>query len=834
MWLSRSDLRYTLRQISRKPGFVLLAALVLAAGLAVSLIAFTICYTAFYRPLPITNGERIVHVCPFPHGRECGPLRADDFSRIRSEITSLGNLGVYTERAASVEYDGDAWRMAAVATEWNLFRLSQTEALIGRTLQAVDHAPDAEAVAVIGYDLWQRRFAGDSEVVGTVVGIDRQPVRIVGVMPEGYAMPWSAQLWLPISPTVLAPLDSNAPMPLVETYALLEPGISMEQASQEITQLMARNRAQFPADPFAEYPRPYLRIINGMTTGHVGSFQTAMVDDIGLVITIGIMNTLTLLVFLLACINVGTLLLARINERMKDTSIRVALGAPRMRVLTQMCLESTFVTLLGAALALLLAGMGLEVLMLAARTLNDSLLPFWMDFHVDASTLAAVVLYVLLAIGLTAVLPGWRVVNGNFNATMRDGTRGALGLRPGRFSRGLVVAALMIVTLLLYLVTLLGSTVIPVTNMLTRIPDNLISGGIMLDAQRYSEDERQQFVRTLTSRMANEPSIAFGNVVVNLGDVRVEAEDGVAGDRVRAALSSQNVPRAGEVDPDFASGVDDSLVVRLLEGRMFTDADNASSEPVVTISRNLAERLWPGQSAVDERLRIVGVQGIAEDWRRVVGVASDSAAASFTTEIRPISLTLVLPLPQIDTSERLFAVTAFASSDAAKSRAMQFLRDEFSAAATSVEPFVQDPETLVSSVTGAFRVGMRLALLIGLFVLMVAMAGIYGLTQNVVQMATHEIGVRRALGARDGLITKTFMKRTGRQVLTGFLAAMLFCAPVTLLFYMLSQEFGLDVPFSLGMSAIVIVLLYAAVMLATYLPVRRILRLEPGDALRYE
>src|SRR5690606_27026353 len=175
---------------------------------------------------------------------------------IRGDITTLDNLGIYTERAARVESDGEAWVMPAIATEWNLFRLSQIEALIGRTLQAVDHAPDAEAAAVIGYDLWQRRFAADPDVVGTVISIDRQPVRIVGVMPQGYAMPWSAQLWLPIAPTVLAPLDSSAPMPLVETYALLEPGVSTEQASQEVTQLMARNREQFPADPFAEYPRP--------------------------------------------------------------------------------------------------------------------------------------------------------------------------------------------------------------------------------------------------------------------------------------------------------------------------------------------------------------------------------------------------------------------------------------------------------------------------------------------------------------------------------------------------------------------------------------------------
>lgn len=832
MWLSRSDLRYTLRQMGRKPGFVVLAALVLAGGLAVSLMAFTVCYTMFYKALPITNGERIVHVCAFPGGGYCAELRADDFARIRGEITSLENVGLYTERGVSLEYRSELWPDRAIATEWNLFRLSETAALLGRTLQAADQAMGAETVAVIGYKLWRQRFAGDPDIVGKILGIDRQQVRIVGVMPEGYAMPYSAQLWLPVAPNLLAPPDSMAPMPFVQTYALLEPGVSIEQASQEINALMARNRARFPAQPVDAYPSRYLGFLSTAATGHAGYFNRAMFGDGAAWITMFVMNALTLLVFLLACINVGALLLARINERMKDTSVRVALGASRVRLLVQICLESTLITLLGSALAVLLAGIGLEVVMLGVRSLGEGLLAFWMEPKVDASTLAGVVLYALLTIGLTAVLPGWRIINGDYNAAMRDGTRGALGLRSGRFSRGLVVTALMIVTLLLYLVTLTGSTLIPAASALTRTPANLVSGGVLLDSVRYGEEERQQFARVLTARMQEEPSIELAHLWVGLDRGRVEGEATATNEPVETSAAAWNAQEPGETDPRFSASVDASLAVRLLEGRTFTEADTAHSARVVTISAALAERLWPGESPIDKRLRIVDIAGVTEDWRRIVGVISVNATASFLADTNLESL--ALPLSQIDTAGRPFYVRAFASSAAGKSQVMQYLRDEFAAVATSEAPIVQDPATILTNIAGAFRTGVRLALLVGLFVFVVAIAGIYGLTQNTVLMATHEIGLRRALGARDGQIAKLFMKRAGRQVAKGFVGAMLICAPVTLLFFLMAQEFSFDAPFGFGVSVAVVGLLYAAVMLATWLPVRRILRMEPGEALRYE
>ena len=823
MWLSKSDLHYTLRRMGKKPGFVLLAALVLAGGLSVCLIAFTITYSLGTKPIPVTNGERIVRICSL---QICEPMMADDFARIREDITSLSNVGAYMERNGTrIEYNGEIWQLPAIMTEWNLFQLSESQAALGRTLQAEDHAAGAEAVAVLGHRLWQQRFGGDPTLVGRSISINGEPVRVVGVMPEGYAMPYSGQLWLPISSQVLEPVDGMlATAPLVESFALLNPGVSVEQASAEIAALMARNRAQHPRDPFAQYPSRYLQFVSNIATGHVAHFPLSMLGGGVPIIIFGLMNGLTLLVFLLACINVGTLLLSRINERTKDTAICVALGASRRRLLVQTCLEGTFITVLGAVLAVLLAGMGLEFLKLVARSLGEGLLAFWMDFRIDASILLGVVFYVVLSILLTSVIPAWRIINGDFSAAMQDGTRGALGLRPGRFSRSLVVCALMIVTLLLYLASLLGSAVLATTRNLDEISENLVSAGFTLDATRYDEARREEFLRTLLTRLEGGPGIENAAIVANLGRGRFEGEDVVAApmDRREASLFSGSLNTQG-----FADGATPPL----LEGRRITEADSASSEYVLNISQSLANQLWPGESPVDKRLRIVGHADVSDEWRRVVGLLADSDNASFLTDTR-LELA-VFPLAQVSTSVPL-NLSVMASLPTVKPGVMQYLRETFAELDNGVEVQVFDPATRIGNISNAFGMGVRLVVAIGAFVFLIAIAGIYGLTQNAVLLARHEIGVRRALGARDSLIARLFMKRSGKQVAMGFVAAMLLCAPVTLLFSMLAQEFQLDTGFSLAVSAVAIIILYAVVMLATYLPVRKILRLEPSEALRYE
>lgn len=313
---TKADLKYTLRLLAKKPGFTLLSILVLAAGLGISILAVTISYTMLYKTIPLANGESIYHVCYGPSSTGCRPFKADEFARLRTDITSLENVGVYTGNFFDLEIGGSFTNLSAVFTEWNMFELSGARALLGRTLQADDHLPGAEPVAVLGHELWRSYFNADEDVVGSVVDLQGIPTRIVGVMPEGYRFPSVAQIWLPVSPSLLDPLEGNEQR--VNTFALLKENVSKESASNEIASLMRRVRRLNPVDPDRYYPNDSSRRLDESDTGHIQSFPRAALGGPETVLLIAFINVLITCIFLLVCVNVGSLLLARTNERLKD------------------------------------------------------------------------------------------------------------------------------------------------------------------------------------------------------------------------------------------------------------------------------------------------------------------------------------------------------------------------------------------------------------------------------------------------------------------------------------------------------------------------------------
>jgi predicted permease len=706
--------------------------------------------------------------------------------------------------------------------------------MLGRTLLSGDHAGGAEAVALLGHDLWKERFEASENIIGTVINVDGQPTRVVGVMPAGYEMPHSSQLWLPVPAQLLDPLENDFSAGIVEAYGFLKDSASETEADNEINNLMQRIRSQYPPDPMREYGSSFEKEISETNVGHIAQFPISQFGGLGAMFIIGVINTLTLLVFLLACINVGTLLLARTNERLRDTSIRVALGAPRFRLLVQMIGESVVITVFGTTLAILLAGAGLGVVELAFTTLNADLLAFWMTFDLDGSTLIGAMFYVLLTILLTSAIPCWRIINGDFNSVMRDGTRGAVGLKPGRFSRGLVVVSLVIVTFLVYLVTLVGSAVIPLVGNLSEVPDNMLGARFSLDEQRYSHEQRLQFIDTLFGQMSNEPSIRYALINANLGSGFVEKEGVVtaAQDRIQTSVAASGPSTPPDEAGTFVADVDETVAIQLLEGRSINQFDTAVGEKVVVISQSLATRLWEGESALDKRLKILDSPGVTDEWRRVVGVTNDNGTASFITEVALESATL--PLAQVNTGAISFNAQAFATSKDNMDSAMNAIRDTINQLDSGLDVQLLNYDAMLSSVTRAFGLGVSLALTLGSFSFIVAISGIFGLTQNSVMMATQEIGTRRALGATDTMISKMFLKRGSKQVLDGFLLSMLLTAPLTFLFFLIASDLGMDTLFSIVISILVLGALYAVVLTAIYHPIRKILQMEPSEALRYE
>jgi putative ABC transport system permease protein len=837
--ISKLDMKYTFRQLTRKPGFVLLAILVLAGGLGLSLMSFTISYSMTYKTLPMPNGERIVHVCTRAKTNNCGPFNAFEFAQIRSQIKSLENIGIYTIRNnVPVTYENVPASSDVIYTEPNLFALTGSTALLGRTLEPFDLAADAQPVVVVGYDYWQQYLGGATDVVGKFLRIASEPARIVGVMPEGYSMPWADQLWMPVPQGFLQPLQGSL-LP-INTFALLKDGVSMQEADAEIHNLVAGLREQYPYDaarqPTADPLRLYTSInvggIDRVNTGHVNVFPLSEFGRIGSAIIIFLINIFTVLIFLLACINAGTLLLARTNERLRDISIRVALGAPRWRLFIQSLGENVVIVVCGGLLALLLAGIGLELVSLIFNSLSGQILAFWMQFHLDASTLAGALLFIALTILLTGGIPIWRLINGNFNAAMRDGTRGALGLRAGRMNRALVITSISIVTVLMAVIAVAMSFVYPETRSWRSVPDNTLFAQFRLDAGQYDLQRQQQFRQAVAEQLIADPAVAYVLVGTGFGNARVQVEtavdiDAESGITAQILAAGPNNPLPEDVSFDASD------VPTLREGRYLNEFDQVDSPSVAVISQALADTLWPGASALGKRVRIMGVPAVAETWREVVGVYSTSRERNsrlFNTRAE----TVTLPFTQVSNAGLTTQVTMFAQSaeqvESAKVAAARVI------AGLDADLAVQfaDIGQMLGGLSRSVGIGTNLALAMGLFTFLVAIAGIYGLAQNAVQMATQEIGTRRALGATDKSVGRTFLRRGTRQLLTGFVVALLIGLPFLYIVNTIAASLGLSMAAPLLVMIVVLVLLYCTILLAILLPIRRILRLEPAEALRYE
>ncbi|MES2605428.1 MAG: ABC transporter permease, partial [Pseudomonadota bacterium] len=665
--MSKLDMKYTFRQLTKKPGFVLLAILVLAGGLGLSLMSFTISYSMTYKTLPVTNGERIVHVCTRPKTTNCFPFNAFEFAQIRPQIKTLENIGIFTIRGnVALTYDGVPSTSRVIYTEPGLFTLSGTTALLGRTLEPFDLAADAERVVVVGYDFWQQTLGGATDVVGKFLDVAREPARIVGVMPEGYRMPWADQVWLPAPQGFLQALPGS--MLPINTFALLKDGVSIEEADAEIANLVAGLREQYPydaarqltPDPLRRYTGINVGGIDRVSTGHVSVFPLSEFGKIGSVIIIFLINIFTVLIFLLACINAGTLLLARTNERLRDISIRVALGAPRWRLFIQALAENVVIVVCGGLLALLLAGIGLELVSLIFNSLDGQILAFWMQFHLDGSTLIGALLFIALTILITGAVPIWRLINGNFNAAMRDGTRGALGLRAGRMNRALVVTSISIVTVLLALVAVAVTLIYAETRAFRNAPANVLFAQVRLNGDQYDLERQQQFRRAVSEQLMAEPAVAYVQVGGGLGEARVQAETAAEVDAESGNLAQILATGFHNPLPDDIS-FDASLVPTLREGRYLNEFDQTDSVPVAFISQALADLLWPGESALGKRVRVMGVPAVAETWREVVGVYSlprerESALFSARTEA------ITLPFSQVNNDNLVTQVTILTRS----------------------------------------------------------------------------------------------------------------------------------------------------------------------------
>jgi predicted permease len=824
-----ADVRYALRQLRRAPGFAAAAVATLAIGIGATTTIFSIADAALLNPLPFPNPDRLVtlnEIVPLIADR---PIRlpAPDLIDYASQSRSFDAVGGWTPRTFELSGDRESERVQAARATSSLFDVLGVVPALGRTFSAADDR-DGVAVCVISDGLWRRWFGGDASVLGQTIHLDRQPYRVVGVMPRGFSYPLrgtdsdsATDLWVPMSFT---PQERNARADNWDYNAVarMKAGVSVAQATADvdaIAQNIVRNLApdgdRERRFTFSAVARPLAPQISARVRPLVLALSGAVAC-----------------LLLIACVNVANLLLARGAHRRREMAVRAALGAGRGRLLRQLLTESLLLSLIAAALGTALAWWTTS----AIAGILPSRFALLANAHLNMTALAFAIVLALGTAVAAGMIPGLAGSGTGPGASLNIRTEtGSLMLRRVR-------SALVVVEIALALVLLVGAGLLVRTfqDLLGTSagfdPEHAASASISLPESQYPTVERErQIYRELLVRLHGS-GIDFAGIGSTLPlsgrrSERVFWPD----DYVAPPDAGYNIAGLCAVSPEYLQAIGAALQ----NGRLFTPQDDARGVPVAIVSASLAHQYWPGQNAVGKRLKWGGPDR-TRDWLQIVGVIADLKQDSLDA---PGAIQIFVPVDQLEHSIEASESASFALRQlrsmyvvvrgrAPETEMVARLRDTVRSLDRNLAIAKLAP--LADAVTASASPQRFNMVLMGSFAaiaLLLAIVGLYGLISYSVAQRAREFGIRMAMGAASGAVVRMVVREG--LVLAAAGAAIGAGAAALLAPALRSLLYGVQ-PIDVPTFAIVAVLLFTVAATAAYLPARRATAVDPTSALRAE
>jgi putative ABC transport system permease protein len=805
-----SDINFALRTLIKNPKFTALTVFVMTTGLTLCIYMFSFIHGSMVAPLPFENGERIRAVGTIHNGMhyQGASFRVHDFEDLKKRVQSYEVFDAYDYSTVNLSTSDRAVRYTGHYVTENFFEISEAKPLFGRLITNEDGVLGAEPVVVISHTIWQNMFAGDKNILGKKLRINSKPTTVVGVMPDSYQFPSAGRVWMPFTTTGkgVARKDGH----YVAVYGVLKGGVTDKQANAELQVLMAELAESYPK-------------LNSNTSAHVWTLQlAAMGSDTPIIILA--MELAVGFILLLACINVGNLLLSRATEKGKETAIRTALGAPRMRLVMQMMWESMLICVISGVLAVLFAGLWLEV---ANKDVLESFPfdpPFWWNIKITQTSLIAAVVITLVTAFITGILPALKATSGDFNATLRDGTRGAQSKASGRLSKVIVISEVVLSCALL----LLSTGMVYSVNQQNTIDygttvEDIFTASVGLPEVEYESDEkRQQYYQNLADILITEPEISAVSFTRALPGNGASYEN-IALDNVDYGKKPQ-YPRSSSVG--VAHNYFSVMEMNLREGRLFDSRDKTDSPLSAVVTDNFVNKFFKDGDVLGKRFKFVETD---KDWYTVIGVVNDVIHG------QPMSYNIEKPTAFISiqqTPKRFMSIVVKTEADNAAS--VKGLSERVVDIALKVERDapLYNVKTLRNSITGR-NAGMNfvseLFLVFAVASMVLAFSGIYGVMSNTIVQKTQEIGIRRALGADNSDIYKHFIKQGIKQLVIGLAIGL----PMGVALVTMLEESSIAQG-SLMLYFIIPAFISAVMLLAVYYPVQRALKMEPCAALRHE
>jgi predicted permease len=797
------DLRFALRMIFSHRLFSGAVVATLAMGIGLNTMVFTLINAVLYKPVPVPGGAQLVAILNQGlkrHDNNAMRVSYPDFREYRAQTTSLAALEAASDEEGILSETGiapQAYRMENVSS--GIFSMMHMQPVMGRGFLPDDDKPDAAPVVLLGYGIWQERYAGSPAVLGRQVRVNEKPATIVGVMPKGFKFPTNIDMWMPLVPT--PELDKRTRRPLM-LFGMLKPAVGILQSNVEMNGIARRLAAQYPDDKdIGISVESFHERYNG---GGIRLLFLLMMGAVGFVL-------------LIACANVANMMLSRAMLRQREMSVRSALGASRWRIVRQLLIESVLLSAFGGVLGLALAWLGVHWFDLNTQDVGK---PYWIEFTMNYTVFGYFAALCIVSGLLFGTAPALRFSRVDVNEVLKDGARSA-----GRHRGARLAGLLVIFQFALTLVLLTGAGMF-VRSLLKTLATNqavpaeqIATARIDFPNEHYKDaDARQRFYDQLLPRIKALPGVTHVALTSNLPGLgaasrEVEIEHATVSDPAHRPSVSFIVQSPGYFE---------AINLPILLGRDFNETDGTANHKSAVLTRECAEHFWPGQSAIGKRFRFYDEKGKAGDWITVTGVSANIVQELDEKSPNPL---MFIPLRQEGWNGLALLIRSNGNPIPAVRAAVQNLdqnlplRDVY----TLPEAIRHDEWFLhlFSKIFSGFA----------LIALLMAAVGIYAVLAQATNSRTQEIGVRMAVGADRRNIIGLVMRRGIWQIAAGLGLGLAAAVPASRLIASLPLPVSASDPV---VFVTVASLLSIVGLLACWVPAQRAAGLDPVKAIRYE
>jgi len=805
----RKDILYALRGLRKRPGFTIVTLLTLALGIGANTSIFSVVNAVLLRPLKFKDPDRLAIVwedatfAGFPLNT---PAPAN-FIDWKTQNRSFEDMAAVASSSFNLTGDGEPERVAAHSVTANFFPVLGVQPLLGRCFTNEEDRPGANKVALLSYQLWQSRYGAIHDIVNRTILLNGEKYTVIGVMPSSFQfLEKETRLWVPLA------LDqeemANRGGHYLTVVARLKPGVNMSQAQADMSTLMTHIAKDHPNETF-----------EGKLGAVVLSLRDQLVGDSRgplLVLLVAVA-----FVLLIACANVAGLLLARAVGRRREMALRVALGASRLRVVRQLLTESLLLSIVGGAIGACLAAWSFAFL--------EKLIPATLALSTDLRLDLRILLFAFAISVLTGVVfglvPALQTAKVDLNEALKQSS--VRTTSSGKLRSGIIVFEVALSIVLLVGAGLLIQTLYRLFNQYSVLqPETVLTLRTVLPRAKYDQPaKRIRFYEQVLERVEHLPGVVSAGYTTS---VPLGWKGGTSGFYPEGV--TQPIPGISydanhrQVTTHYLK----TMSIPLLSGRYFSPQDNEKSIPVVIVNETMARQYWPGQSVLGRRLKL-GDPNEDIPWLEVIGVVADVRQMGLDA---PVKAEMYLPYQQVTNylsyMPRDLAIRTSGDPSSLAGAVRQVIREV-------------DPDQPVSNIAtmaellgeeaAQRRLGMFMLVAFSALALLLAAIGIYGVLAYFVSQHTNEIGVRVALGATQWNILFMILRKGMNLTLAGVGIGLVAAFAVTRLMSSLLFEVRAVDPLTFVVAPLVLAI---AGLLASFIPARRAIKVDPLVALRYE